>query len=303
MAYRRGGIFGLERALQAETVNTIELSSGLQISGKLTKITKTQNSPDLPAYLQFSGPCQLAYKNKELPGHGRNFHLSGYGTALGRVRGLDKSLEQMTLNELSDYAIVRGKVISLEFHSGVKIAGTLASTLTSPHGKAMVLTFENCSVTFQGQTLFEPHWGVYDLALGEAVPTVFGGPADRNAFGEVEDFTAKVIPFKEYSSDEKKGHDLYQAIRDLRIKLSALNQYSPQNELELAELSERTLQLPNEWLAALEIYEMATCLNLGAPVRDKLLKSLNQKAVSNSDLTKAINDGLAVVPHLPLMGL
>lgn len=29
------------------------------------------------------------------------------------------------------------------------------------------------------------------MAVGETVPSVFGGPADRTAYGEVDDFVAK----------------------------------------------------------------------------------------------------------------
>src|SRR5665213_1353705 len=68
LAYRRGGVFGLERAIEAETVNTVQLNSGVQISGVLKRYIGMPSQPTVPVYLQFDGPCQLALEYHEIPG-------------------------------------------------------------------------------------------------------------------------------------------------------------------------------------------------------------------------------------------
>ena len=96
MAFRKGGLEGLQKILQAQSVNTVQFNSGLQISGQLREIIPplsaspvSSASPKGPnsaipeataatatatvavaatavAYLQFTGPCQLSYENEEL---------------------------------------------------------------------------------------------------------------------------------------------------------------------------------------------------------------------------------------------
>jgi phenylalanine-4-hydroxylase len=47
-------------------------------------------------------------------------------------------------------------------------------------GRILLLTFQDCTVQdAAGQILFAPDWGVYDMALGEDIISVFGGTADR----------------------------------------------------------------------------------------------------------------------------
>ena len=58
----------------------------------------------------------------------------------------------------------------------------------------MLLTFSDCEVKHDNAIFFQREWGVYDLAIGKSVKSVFGGPADREAFGITDDFRAKIIP-------------------------------------------------------------------------------------------------------------
>ncbi len=79
MSFRRGGKLGLDRAIQAETVNTVQLNSGIQISGQLKNYLTDQDDKDRPMYLQFTGPCQHSNKETQLHGHGRDHQPHGFG--------------------------------------------------------------------------------------------------------------------------------------------------------------------------------------------------------------------------------
>src|SRR5512136_845022 len=58
MAFRRGGLYGLERAVQSRNVATFEYSSGLQVSGVVAEIVT--DSGDDPSYVRTAEPTALA---------------------------------------------------------------------------------------------------------------------------------------------------------------------------------------------------------------------------------------------------
>lgn len=100
------------------------------------------------------------------------------------------------------------------------------------------------------------------MARGERVVSVFGGPADRLAFGETDDFAAKVIPRKVVSELMREKHDLYQAVRSLREALSSghtLRDQEASRRLE-AFYSVAERDFPHDWLIRLEILEIARSL-------------------------------------------
>ena len=43
----------------------------------------------------------------------------------------------------------------------------------------MIFSFKDCTVTHKNQTLFKPEWGIYDMAVGEKITSVFSGVADK----------------------------------------------------------------------------------------------------------------------------
>ncbi len=110
MAYRMGGVKGLEHAKKSRTVNTVELNSGLQISGELSKFMVNKRSE--PIYLQFTKASQLAFQDRELEGHSALYHKEGYGTPVGKIR------EPFDIGKLK-----KGDMCELDFESGVKVVG------------------------------------------------------------------------------------------------------------------------------------------------------------------------------------
>ncbi len=68
MAFMVGGIEGINKAIECKNVTTCEYSSGLQVSGVFSEVLTDNNSQ--PIYLRSTGPSALAYRNKQLPGHG-----------------------------------------------------------------------------------------------------------------------------------------------------------------------------------------------------------------------------------------
>lgn len=235
LSFRRGGLFGLQTAIRAKTVNTVELDSGLQISGIVSEVLcDSQNNP---IYFRLTGPTQLCESSQQLPGHDVDYHKHGFSSPLGPLK---------TTPEFRT-----GESLQLEFVSGVTVSGTVTSTLFSKQNKLMLVAFENCTVKYQQQVLFQPDWGSFDMAVGINVTSVFAGPADRFSYGSTETFVKKVVPTKVYSTQRRIKHDLYQKIRDLR---EAKKYQARDIELLFNEVQQ---QFPDQWLACLELLELS----------------------------------------------
>jgi phenylalanine-4-hydroxylase len=91
-------------------------------------------------------------------------------------------LEDFRDNDLKRNGIEELKDIKMEFESGVVIEGRLVRVIRKT-GKIILMSFDNCTVRYQDKVLFEPGWGVYDMAVGSEIISGFSGPADPNAFG------------------------------------------------------------------------------------------------------------------------
>ena len=70
----------------------------------------------------------------------------------------------------------------LEYLSGISVTGVLSNILRH-HQKSLLFTIADCLVTtLDGCILFDPKWGEYDLAIGSAITSVYGGAADKQTF-------------------------------------------------------------------------------------------------------------------------
>lgn len=253
MAYKTGGISGLEKAIKAQSVNSVQLNSGIQISGVISEVIK--DTQGQIAYLKVSGPTQLCESSRELPNHSKKYHSHGFGTPVGFLKGHEgKCLSQMTDQEMVDLGLIENQKVKLSYTSGVTIEGDFKSKL---RGKShlLLLTFENCTVSLTtnegSKVLFAPEWGTFDMAVGHHVVSVFGGPADRISYGEIEDFPAHKVQAPKWTAEQLEVQNLYSEIRNIR-------------EVKSANSSERILDVskkldskfPNEWLPRLELIEI-----------------------------------------------
>ncbi len=299
MAFSNGGAAGLEKALAAKTVNTAQLNSGVQISGVLNEVVGDAASG--PAYLRFSGPVQLSASGRELSGQGRMQHPDGFGSPVGTIIGASKCLSEMSESELRHMHLRAGEIVDLRFTSGVIIKGQVTQLAFSEQKKLLVISFKDCRVMRGEQLLFDPAWGSYDVAVGSKVISVFGGPADRDAFGETGDFAAKVIPRKPWAPLVQLKHRLYGDVRRIREDLLAgrLSQASiASSQLEKL-LFETESSFPNEWLLRLSLLELAQIVpseDWQARLREELAK------ISGADpqVREQISDGFNLLQTAPL---
>lgn len=103
-------------------MGTIELSTGLQISGVFTNVIEHK---DKPIYVQTTGNTALANRDKELVGHGIINHSKGFGSPIGKLKGINLAIEDMSPRDLRAYDIFEGEKVKLEFEGGLLIEGEI----------------------------------------------------------------------------------------------------------------------------------------------------------------------------------
>lgn len=291
MAFRAGEAISVRKAIQAESVNTVELNSGLQISGVCTDLIEKNNQI---AYLKFTGPTQLAFADKQLPGHDKSYHKDGFGTAVGYLADSpDKCLSNFTPEDLEKSGIKIGQNSTLKFASGVTVQGTLKFT-TYQGLKLILMSFENCKVQLDQQTLFDPSWGTFDMAVGSIVTSVFGGPADRIKYGSTDEFVAKLVPRPQYSQEQKLLHSQYQAVRTLREnKTGGVELESALDKI----LEAQNRHFPQDWLLWLESYEILSDRCPSSPITAKVRAQIESLKTRMPEKATSIQDGLALIKN------
>ena len=154
MAYKTGGILGIDKAIKAKTLCTLELDSNLQISGLVSDYFSLDDSI---VYFQTTGPTQISYQDKQIVNHGVDRHMEGFGSPLGYLENGVK-INDLNIKEFNKMGYDKNQNITLQFRSGVKVEGKIKSFLEH-NEKIQIVTFENCTVKFNDQILFKPEWG------------------------------------------------------------------------------------------------------------------------------------------------
>ncbi len=282
MAFRKGGAEGLLKAINCKNTCTAVFSSGLQVSGTLTDMILDQN--DQPVYLKTTGESALAFADKQLDYHGKAFHKNGFASPVGKIKNFDKPLEGYTEKELSAKGIAVGKMFELNFLSGIKVSGKVYA-LTFKENSLVLLSFENCTVKdAQDKLLFEPGLGIYDMAVGVNITSVYCGAADKDAFEEIAHLSVTQTFHHDYDAKTIELHQVYQQIRDVREN---------NNDFDVLERCWLTLKDKHrdDWLAALEILEILESQKLMPELATTIKIYLELKANHEKDLKKLIFDG------------
>ena len=180
MALRRGGHRGLQRLIESKQLGTIELSTGLQVSGVFTRMIKGDENEVF--FFKTTGPTALAYREKELIGHGTATHPQGFLSPLGKLKGINLSIENMGPRDLQAYNFYDNKRIEFTYASGIRVEGLNVTGMRNLRGKLMLIQFTDCTVTYKGEILFSPEDGILNLAVGNSITSAYAGPADSSSF-------------------------------------------------------------------------------------------------------------------------
>jgi phenylalanine-4-hydroxylase len=262
LSVRKGGYKGLQKLIESRSVGTIELNTGLQISGIFTKLILDDNNNVI--YFKTDGTTALAYRDKELIGHGISWHKDGYSSPLGMLKRVNLPLENMTPVDLKAYNFYDGQRLSFEFESGIKVEGLNITGIRNVKGMIMIIQLEDCTVSYGEDILFKPEFGVFDMAIGNDIVSAFAGAADSNSFPNLynasETKTIKVVR----AGDRSKLEALYQRVRTLRESQSITD-----SEV-LALFKTLKSEHSDDWLLAVELLELVRDDNIALQIESHL---------------------------------
>lgn len=288
MAFRRGGAESVLKAIECKNPSTAVYSSGLQVTGVFTDLG--MNQANELTFIKTTGPSALAFEGKQLVGHGKHYHKDGFSSPVGRLKGATKALEDHNLNELADLGIVTNAKAELIFESDITVKG-LVKAILRKNEKTVMITFDDCSVKEgNGNVLFMPEWGTYDMAVGEKIISVFNGAADKDAYEEITFVSKEQTHKTQYDEATQQLHALYQQVRNVRENQTGYEQLG--QIFDTLKTAHR-----NDWLCALEILEIVHHKQLDTELEKELRIYLEMKAATEQELSKLINDGMHVIAN------
>ncbi|WP_298342308.1 aromatic amino acid hydroxylase [uncultured Algibacter sp.] len=284
MALRRGGLSGVNKLIESNALGTIELSTGLQISGVFNHTIEHEGKP---IYIQTIGKTALAYREKELVGQGTHSHLEGFGSPIGKLKGINLAIEDMSPRDLAAYNIYEERIVNLEFEGGIKVSGEIITGKRNLQGKIILISFKNCAVTHNETILFKPEWGNYDMAVGKDIVSAFSGPADLSSFDLITHKTSSNTIHIEKSKEQLALEVLYQQVRDYR---EGTNKTISRTKV----LEQLIDEHPNDWLLPVELYELAQIGN-ERELSEKIMNHLESIKQNKPQVGHLIDDGLSIV--------
>jgi len=285
MAVRKGGMKGIQQLMDSKNVGTIELSTGLQISGVFDHVITTKNNK--VAFFQTVGPTSLSHENKELIGHDTAKFADGYGSPIGRLKGINLAIEDMSPRDLEAYNIYEGKIANLEFMGDIKLTGKVITGTRNLKGKILLISFQNCTVMHKREILFRSKPDqLYHMAVGKKISSAFAGPADCHSF-----------PFEEHQISETQSIPMTAQQEDLNRLYSQImkirdHQLSTENIFEIHATLKNNH--PSDWLSQLQLLELAKAEN-NSTLQNSIIDHLDtlcQLSDHNSDLIK---EGLRMI--------
>ena len=284
MALRTGGLSGVQKLITSKAMGTVELSTGLQISGVFTNVIENEGKP---VYIQTTGKTALSYREKELVGHGTASHPDGFGSPIGMLKGINLAIEDMGPRDLRAYDIYEGEQITLEFEGNIKVSGEIITGTRNLQGEILLIKFKNCTVTHGETVLFAPEWGIYDMAVGKKITSAFSGPADVSSFDMINHVPSSHTIKQKKSSKREELENLYLNIRKLREGKPA--------EITLKEaFGAVTANHENDWLLSVEIAELAKKEN-HSDLIDKVLNHLEKVKTKRPEIAHLIDGGLSLI--------
>jgi len=284
MALRTGGYSAVKKLINSNNLGTIELSTGIQISGVFTDVIKHKGNP---IYLQTTGKTALSYREKELVGHGTNYHSQGFGSPIGKLKGINIAIEDMSPRDLMAYNLYEGKTTTLELEGNIKVEGEIITGTRNLQGKIILISFKNCTVTHKEKVLFKPEWGIYDMAVGKEIVSGFAGPADVNSFDRITHIpTTKTIKSK-ISPKRQELENLYASVRKIREGKNA--------ELTLKEaFGLVSSSHPEDWLLCVEIAEL-THKEKNKDFMKKIVNHLEKVKQNRPKIAHLVDAGLGLI--------
>lgn len=287
MAVRKGGWRGLKKLIGSRQIGTIELSTGLQISGIFTRMI--QNEDNEVVYFETEGESALAYREKELIGHGISRHKNGFRSPLGKLKKINLAIENMGPRDLQAYNFYDGKPIAFEFESGITVEGLNVTGMRNLRGELMLIQFTDCKVRYKDEILFSPEMGDFDMAVGKEIVSAFAGTADYHSFDLVTHKPSDTMTIhSDLTEKDKALNELYAEVRKLREDAVNITTEKIEGIFEITCKGH-----PEDWLLPLELYELSFPSEMS--ITKELAVYLDQLKERRPEVAHLIDGGVQLV--------
>ena len=283
MALRVGGLEGLKKLINSKNIGSIELSTGIQISGNFSRVIEHEGKP---VYFQTTGKTALASREKELVGHGTENHPEGFGSPVGRLKGINLAIEDMSPRDLRAYDIYEGEKITFEFEGGVVVKGEIITGTRNLQGKIILISLKNCTVTYKEEVLFKPEWGKYDMAVGKEIISAFAGPADWHSFDMITHKPGSTTIKSKKTPEKEELESLYKSVRNIREGENT--KFSLQAAFDILKKHHQ-----KDWLLSVEIFELAH--GKDEKLASEVVAHLEQVKQQRPEVAHLIDNGLNLV--------
>ncbi len=282
MALRKGGLEGIQKLIDSKNLGTIEFSTGIQVSGNFSNVIEHEGKP---IYIQTKGKTALSSREKELVGHGISTHPEGFGSPIGKLKGINLAIEDMSPRDLRAYAIYEGEKTSLHFEGGVKVEGEIITGTRNLQGKIILISFRNCTVTHNDEVLFQPEWGRYDMAVGKEIISAFAGPADHESFDLITHTPSTTTIKSKKTTEREELESLYESVRNIRNAENT--KFSLNAAFDIVKKHH-----PKDWLLSIEIYELA--IENDPKLAGEVKLRLEEIKKERPEVAHLIEDGIAM---------
>ena len=283
LSLRKGGAIGIQKLIESNMVGTIEVNTGLQVSGKFSRVILNDDNEVI--YFFTEGPSALSFREKEIIGHGIHKHKNGFSSPLGKLRNINLAIEDMGPYDLKAYNFYDNKWLSFEFESGVKVEGLNITGIRNIQGKLMLIQLKDCTVSYKSEVLFKPEDGIFDMVIGSKIISAYAGSADHHSFPNLYE-ASKVNTIKpDKTPSVVKLEEQYKKVRELR---ESNNSDTPVLN-SIWELAKD--EYPLEWLLLLEVLELVQDDDL----KITITKYLEEIADRNGNIRALIKEGLEMI--------
>ncbi len=283
MAWRKGGLDGIRKAITSQQTGTIEYSSGLQVTGTFTQVIE---SVGLPIFIQTKGPTALSLSNVQLPNYHKERFAVGFSSPVGKLATSSIALENMSVEELKRNGIEIAKRATLNLEHGIVVEGTVQQIIRSKGGKIILIELNDVMVQYDEEVLVSAP--SYTMAVGERIVSAFAGTADVEAFQPIA-----VVPHEKmhkiyYSEKARKLHEMYRQVREARSDEKLISKLPSIWETVVSDF-------PNDWLLSLETLEILQPDSSYQEYCNEIRKYLEKKKDDAPHLEKVITNGLKLL--------
>ncbi len=267
-----GGSHGLKELIKSEEVGTLELNSGIQISGIFVESFISDERVD---FIETENKTVFAKENKEL------LTQNKFASPIGEISEFKIDNEEISFSNLSEFQLILNKEIEIKYKSGIKVSGKIDSYLFE-NNTLYLLILKKCNIEIKGETIFHEQ---NILAFGKKITSAYSGVADKNSFEEFEDpvfFDFTISPTKK----EKILFHYYGEIRKMRA-CKVLNIDILKDTFNFS-----IENFPEDWLIILEVYELIFDSN---STFETIVKNHLMKMRKNEELKTLIDKGIQLI--------